>query len=201
MWWLIPIGVGVGLKLLYDAVSEEEYEARKRWEIKREEVKRSIKEHQENIEAHIQQAQKSYDFHLLVDLHYSSSQVANSAYQLLDDARSSFSGMSKMLKKSKEQRAALQHDLKEAKRNKDRKKIHETIEQLKMINDLRKSVFDDRDKVREQKDNFLAEVRRLNNQTRELKEFIRDRCGDGGREWYERLEARRRARRISEGKD
>ena len=202
MWWLLPIGVGVGiLKLLYDAVSEEEYEARRRWESKRKEVERSVKEHQENIEAHIQQAQNSYDFHFLVDLHYSSSQVANSAYQLLCDARSSFSGMSKMLKKSKEQRAVLQCDLEEARRNKDRKRIHETIEQLKVVNDLRKSVFDDRDRVREQKDRFLAEVRLLNSQTRELKEFIRDRCGDGGREWYQRLEARRRARRISEGKE
>ncbi len=197
MWWLIPVGIGVGLKLLYDAVSEEEYEARKRWENKREEVERSIEEHQANIKAHIQQAKNSYDFHFLIDLHYSSSQVANSAYQLLDDARSSFSGMSKMLKKSKEQREALQHDLEEAKKNKDRKKIHETIEQLKMINNLRKSVFDDRDKVKEQKDKFLAEVQRLNNQTRKLKEFIRDRCGDGGREWYKRLEARKRAKRIS----
>jgi len=200
MWWVIPVGIGVGLKLLYDVVSEEEREARERWENKREEVERSIEEHQRNIESHIQQAQSSYDFHFLVDLHYSSSQVANAAYQLLDDARSSFSGMSKMLKKSKEQRSALQEELEEAKRNKNRQAIHETIEQLKMVNDLRKNVFADRDTVKEQKANFLAEVQRLNNQTRELKEFIRDRCDEGGREWYDRLEARRHARRLSEGK-
>ena len=202
MWWLIPIGVGVGVgvKLLYDAVSEEEYEARKRWDNKREEVERSIKEHQANIEAHIQRAQSSYDFHFLVDLHYSSSQVANSAYQLLDDARISFSGMSKMLKKSTEQRSVLQQELEEARRIKDHQKIHAIIEQLKMINDLRKSVFEDRDKVREQKSQFLAEVQRLNNQTGYLKNFIRDRCDDGGRKWYDRLEARKKDRRMSEGK-
>src|SRR5690554_6003010 len=110
MWWLIR----VGLKLLYDAVSEEEYKARERWESKREEVEKSIDDHRRSIENHIQEAQCSYDFHFLVDLHYSSSQVANSAYQLLDDARKSFSGMSKMLKKSKEQRSALQQELEEA---------------------------------------------------------------------------------------
>ncbi len=200
MWWLIPIGIGVGLKLLYDAVSEEEYEARERWESKREEVEKSIEEHRRNIENHIQEAQRSYDFRFLVDLHYSSSQVANSAYQLLDDARKSFSGMSKMLKKSKEQRSALQQELEEDRRIKDRNKIHETIEQLKMVNELRKSVFEDRDRVKEQQTHFLSEVQRLNNQTKELKEFIRDRCDDGGQEWYDRLEARKRARRIAEGK-
>jgi len=200
MWWLIPIGIGVGLKLLYDAVSEAEYEARERWESKREDVEKSIEDHRRNIEKHIQKAQRSYDFHFLVDLHYSSSQVANLAYQLLDDARKSFSGMSKMLKKSKEQRSALQQELEDARRIKDRNRIHETIEQLKMVNELRKSIFEDRDRVKEQKAQFLSEVQRLNNQTRELKEFIRDRCDDGGQEWYDRLEARKRSRRISEGK-
>ncbi len=195
MWWLIPIGVGVGLKLLYDAVSEEEYEARERWEDKREEVERSIEEHQTNIEEHINQAQRSYDFHFLIDLHFSSMKVANSAYQLLDDANSSFNGMSKMLKKSKEQRTALQSELENAKDSKDKKAIYEVIEQLKMVNDLRKNVFADRDKMKAQKEQFLSEVKRLNNQTRELKEFIRDRCDDGGKKWYDRLEARKQAKR------
>lgn len=195
MWWLIPIGVGVGLKLLYDAVSEEEYEARERWEDKREEVERSIEEHQTNIEEHINQAQRSYDFHFLIDLHFSSMKVANSAYQILDDANSSFNGMSKMLKKSKEQRTALQSELENAKDSKDKKAIYEVIEQLKMVNDLRKNVFADRDKMKAQKEQFLSEVKRLNNQTRELKEFIRDRCDDGGKKWYDRLEARKQARR------
>ncbi len=196
MWWFIPIGIGVGLKLIYDAVSSEEYEARERWEEKRENLERTIKEHQENIEKHIQEAQNSYDFHFLVDLHYSSSQVANSAYKLLNDARSSFSGMSKMLQKSKEQRTILQKELKKAESCHNKKKIYEIIEELKMINDLRKNIFDDREKIKKQKEQFLAEVKRLNNQTRKLKEFIRDRCEDGGREWYDRLEARTKARKT-----
>ena len=200
MWWLIPVGVGVGLKLIYDAVSKKEREARQRWENKREEVERSIEEHQRNIESHIAQARSSYDFHFLVDLHFSSMKVADAAYQLLEDARNSFAGMSKMLKASKEQRAALQAKLEKRKINNDRGAIRETIEELKMIHDLRKNVFADRDKVKEQREAFLDEVRRLNNQTRELKEFIRDRCGYKGREWYNRLEARKQARRLSEGK-
>lgn len=200
MWWLIPVGIGVGLKLIYDAVSEEEREARQRWESKREEVEKSIEEHRRNIENHIKQAQSSYDFHFLVDLHFSSMKVADAAYQLLDDARSSFDGMSKMLKESKEQRTALQAKLKKEKRNNNRGSIRETIEELKMVHELRKNVFADRDKVKEQREGFLDEVRRLNNQTRGLKELIRDRCGYKGREWYNRLETKKQARRLSEGK-
>lgn len=191
MWWLIPVGIGVGLKLLYDVVSDEEYEARRRWEGKREEVEKSIEEHQRNIYNHIQHAQFSYDFHLLVNLHYSSSQIANSAYRLLDDARSSVLGMNKMLAKSKEDRSTLQVALADAKQMQDRQATYEIYEQLKMIHDLRKNVFTDRDMVTVQQKALLAEVRRLNNQTKELKEFIRDRCDNGGREWYERLEKRK----------
>lgn len=198
MWWLIPVGIGVGLKLLYDAVTEEEYAARQRWEETREEVEKSIEEHQQNIDLHIKQAKDSYDFHFLVDLHYSSMNVANSAYKLLGDAKSSFDGMSKMLKKSKDQRAFLQVELDTAKRSNDRKAIHETIEQLKMINELRKNIFSDRDKVKEQRNSFLEEVRRLNSQTKELKEFIRDRCGHGGQKWHNRLECRKQARLLDE---
>ncbi len=200
MWWLIPTGVVVCLKLIYDAVLGKEYKARQRWENKREKVESSIEKYQRNINARIKQAQSSYDFHFLVNLHFFSMNVANSAYQLLDDARNSFSGMSKMLKKSKEQRSILQTELAKAKRTKDHKAIHETIEQLKMVNDLRKSVFADRDKVKEQEKKFLTKVRRLNNQTKKLKEFIRNRCDDGGREWYEGLEARKQAKRLAEGK-
>ncbi len=200
MWLDFALAFLWGVAGLYDAAQKEKYEARKRWENKREEVKKSVEEHQRNIENHMQKAQRSYDFHFLVDLHYSSSQVAGSAYQLLDDARKSFSGMSEMLMKSKEQRASLRHELKEAKRVKDKDKIHDIIEQLKMVEEIRKNIFEDRDRVKEQQAHFLAEVQKLNNQTRQLKEFIRDRCDIVGRDWYDRLETRKRARQISEGK-
>ena len=104
MWWLIPVGIGVGLKLLYDSVSDDEYKARERWESKRIEVEKTIEEHQENIDAHLKESQNSYDFYFLNELHYSSVQISNAAYQLLDDSRSSFNGINKMLKKAKEQK-------------------------------------------------------------------------------------------------
>lgn len=200
MWWIVPIGIGVGLKILYDVVSEDERNARNRWEGQRLEVERSIEDHRRNIERHINQAQNSYNFQFLVDLHYSSMKVADAAYKLLDDAKKSILAMNKMLKKSKEQKINLQNNLSVAKQNNDRPQISDTIQQIRMLNELRNGIFEDRDKVKAQKESFLAEVKRLNNQTRELKEYIRDRCGFRGSAWYEKLEARKRTRRLSEGK-
>ncbi|MDL1971575.1 MAG: hypothetical protein LWW94_11565 [Candidatus Desulfofervidaceae bacterium] len=105
-----------------------------------------------------------------------------------------------MLKNLKEQRTILQKRLDEAKRNKNFKVVHETIEELKIINELRKNTFDERDKIKKQMNNLLAEVRRLNHQTRMLKELIRDKCGVKGKEWYKRLENRTKIKKQLSGK-
>ena len=133
MWWFIPVGL-VGLKLLYDAVSDDEREARQRWEHKRRDVESSIEKHQSTIEKHCAQAQSSYDFHFLRDLHYSSMRVADAAYQLLDDASSSIAGMNKMLQEAKAQRTLLQVRLEKARQEKNKALIQDTSEQLKMVN-------------------------------------------------------------------
>lgn len=196
MLWLVPvIGVGIGLKLLYDVVSADESRARSNWQAKRVQVEKSLDEHQRNIEAHISRAQTSYDFHFLTDLHFSSVKVADSAYQILDDARKSLSGINKMLNASKEHRTKLQQTLDTARASKDKALIHDTIEQLKMVNELRKNVFADRDKVKQEQANLLDELHKLNNRTRELKDLINNRCGVKGRDWYNRLEARKQQKR------
>lgn len=200
MWWLIPIGVGGVAALIYNAVSGKEREARQRWEENRWEVERSIGEHQRNIEVHFAQAQYSYNFHVLVDEHYGSMKAADAAYKLLDDVRSSLDGMNKMLKEAKDQRTCLQEELQKARQQKDRALIRDTIEQLKIVHEMRKTLFDDRDKVKAQRVSFLQEVRSLNNRTRELKELIRDQCGTRGLDWFNRLEERTRRKRLSEGR-
>jgi hypothetical protein len=192
MWWIIPIGISFGAKLLYTLISNKVRKARLRWEKKRNNVEKSIIEHQKNIEEHINQAQYSYDFYLLVDLHYSSLKVADIAYKLLNDARSSIDGLNQMLIKSKEQRTFLQKKLEKAKLVKNKKQIYDLIEQLKIIDEMRTSFFNDRDLVKKQKSSFLVKVKKLNKQTRMLKEFIRDRCNYKGLDWYNRLEERKR---------
>ena len=181
MWWLIPAGIGGIVALIYNAVSEKEREARQRWEENLWEVERSIVGHQRDIETHFAQAQYSYNFQVLVDKHYASMKTADAAYKLLDDARSSENGLNKMLKEAKDQRTGLQEELQKARQQKNRALIQDTIEQLKDVHDMRKNLFDDRDKVKAQRESLLQKVRGLNNRTRELKELIRDECGTSGR--------------------
>jgi chromosome segregation ATPase len=202
MLWLIPVGIGVigfGLKLLSDIVSEDEHRARSNWQAKRVEVQKSLGDHQANIETHINRAQSSYDFHFLTDLHYSSMQVANAAYKLLDDAKKSMTGINKMLASAKHQRGQLQQTLETARANKDKALIHDTIEQLKMVDELRKSVYEDRETLQQERERLLAELQQLNNRTRELKELIKNRCGNKGSDWYRRLEARKQQKRLAQG--
>jgi len=194
MWWLIPVGL-IGLKLLYDAMSDDEREARQRWEHKRREVESRIEEHQSTIDKHCAQAQSRYDFHFLRDLHYSSMRVADTAYQLLADAGSSIAGMNKMLQEAKAQKTLLQVRLDKARQENNKALIQDTSEQLKMVSELRKGIFTDKAKVKAQQSAFLKEVKKLNRQTSALKACIRDRCGNGGLVWFNQLEARKRFRR------
>jgi len=194
MWWLIPIGIGVG-KLVYDYFSNQEIEARKRWENKRKEVRRTVEEHQHNIEIHIQEVKSSYDFKLLTDIHYSSFIVANSAYKLLDDARTSLNAIGKIILKTKSEKNELLAKIKQVKTKEEKKEL---IENLKLINELRTDLFNDKDKVKLQRDEFYNEVKRLNQQTNELKIFIKERCGRKGTDWFNRLEERIRIKRIPE---
>jgi len=192
MWWLIPIGVGVAGKLIYDYLSGEERDARERWERKRVQVQRSVEEHRRQIEEHIAEAQQSYDFHFLTSMHHSSFIVADAAYRLLVDARTSLTGIGKMIVATKEKRDSLEKDIKATK---DRTKKMTLRADLKEVTELRKGFFNDKDRVKEQRDSLHSEVKRLNAQTSELKHFIRDRCGRRGNEWYDRLEERKRQKK------
>ena len=197
LWFLGLAAVSVGaVAWAYNSVTEEEREARRRWERKREEVEKTLEEHQANIQEHIKQAQSSYDFHLLTNLHYSSVKVADSAYKLLGDARDSIRGINTMLMNAKKHKLELEAQLQIAKQNKNKEEFSKIISELKQVNEMRRSLFEDKELVSSQKEKFYIEVKRLNQQTSELKNFIRYRCGNRGIEWYQRLEMRKAANNM-----
>lgn len=201
MWWLAIPAVAIGLRLVYEVVSDEERQACLEWENKREQVKRTIESHQADIQEHICKAQTCYDFCKLVDLHHSSVIVANESYKLLKDSNESLSAMKKMLDESKKQINKLkkekQEKLNSLNTKKNNKSSHQYSKDVKAINknisllyDFRKSIFEDFEKVKQQRNNFFIKVRELNNKTHQLKEYIRVHCGNGGKVWYARLENR-----------
>jgi hypothetical protein len=71
----------------------------------------------------------------------------------------------------------------------------ELLSEIRSLNEFKTKVIEDHKTIKAQKDALYNEVVRLNNQTRNLKEAIRDRCGEKGRDWYTRLEQRKTERR------
>lgn len=192
MWWLLPIAAVGAAGAIYAYFDGEAKDARKRWQRDRARVERTVEEHRQNIERRLDEAQASYDFHVLTDLHHSSFKVGDEAYRLLKDARASLEVMGRMLVDAKARRAEFQDALRPERDIERRRKL---LAEIDMLNELRSQVFPDKDELKTQRDQLFAEVQRLNEQTRRLKGAIRDRCGSRGRDWYAKLEERRAARK------
>ena len=185
---LALIGAGVWI---YNELQDQAGAERERWRSKREEVQRSIEWHEAQIRDHLSRARESYDFKVLVDMHFSCMKVADQAYSLLKDAITSLEKIGEAIAKTKEQRDLL-FDKKKASNNKeDRDEIQQEISS---IQDLRSKLFADKDEIKKQRDEFLSKVKDLNSKTHDLKISIRDRTGLKGQEWYARLEMRKALR-------
>ena len=76
----------------------------------------------------------------------------------------------------------------------------EYLTEIRSLNDFIGKVLEDKKTMESQRDGLLAEVKRLNAQTAELKAAIRDRCGEKGRDWHQRLEQRAQANRLRRAK-
>ncbi len=191
MWWLaVPVAIGVAAYII-DELSNEAGEERDRWESKREEVEHDLQWHKENIKRHLDEAKNTYDFHQLINMHYSSVKVADEAYKLLTDARVTLNAIGKAIGTAKKERDALREKRKKSKSKKEREEITKEIDSLIS---LRKQLFAQKEEIEEHKSEFYSRVKSLNTQTRELKFLIRDTTGYKGEEWYERLEQRKRNR-------
>jgi hypothetical protein len=177
-------------------IEENEREARERWEHKRKQVERSVKDKERQIKRQLQEAKEKYNFKRLTSNHQSSLNAADSAYKSLQDARTTLDCYGKMILKAKERRTVLENNFK--KQIKDYAAREKIKEELKVIADFRKKLFLEKDKVKEQRDNLYLEVKSLNAKTTKLKYLIRDHCGEEGVDWCSRLEKRQRLNQSNE---
>ena len=189
--YLIGAAVVIGVKVAMDHFSQQERDAYKKWHSKRKEVQRTIEEHERNIEKHIRAAERSYNYHFLVDLHYSSVQIANEAYKLLKQVDVSIGAIQEILYK-------YYH----AKRKWEKKQFYckskykkaEFEQKIQEINEMIQPFSTEKNNLYHQKKEFNQKLFDLNKQTANLKYAIRDRCGCKGEIWYKRLEERKKAR-------
>jgi len=179
--------VGVAM-YIYDGLQQRSSSERNRWYAKREEVQRSIEWHREQISQHLKYAQHSYDFQVLMDMRFSCIKVADEAYKLLQDAKVSLDAIGQSIVETKTQRDLLIANKKIAKSKTERDEIQTEIDSLQQ---LRAVLFSNKDEIKKERDEFSSRVKELNVKTHDLNIAIRDRTGSKGREWYQRLEARK----------
>lgn len=184
--------------IIIGCIEAGELEARKKWQQKRIQVKRTVQEHRENIRKHVDEARESYDFYVLHDMYVSSFKVADSAYKLLKDARTSIRGVKKMLNASyRQKREIKKNKLRPAIKEHNTEIKKEAKKELSLMHEMIRNLSHEKEKLCQQQEDLAQEVTQLNIQTKNLKEYIRDRCGKGGKIWFERSEQRKIERQLS----
>jgi hypothetical protein len=179
-----------------DAVVRDVRKEYGRWIDTREQVEQEIKRQEKEIKSYLSGEKKYYQYAVMKELHYQSFRVADEAYKLLADARMSINALNRTLMEAKERRNELYE---KRKTYKAQHKIKEMTEKVDELNAARNKIFEDRDILLKQKDEFERQVKTLNYQTHQLKNLIRDKAGKQGREWYDRLEERKRQRHAADG--
>lgn len=195
MWFVVPvIAIGTSLAYLYNSITEEEKQAETSWKNKRSEVEKTLDEHNKNIRNYLKNKRNEYNYYEMVDYHYSSVKIANVAYSLMNNSKASLRGINNLIVKTNEHRKKLQNQIEQAKIEGNKNTLFEKIEEIKIVNAIRKTQFEERDTIKKQTEDFYKRVKDLNIQTADIKNRIKLNCGQKGYDWYERLELRKSSR-------
>ena len=191
MWEALGIALGVMVVgTLIDAFDDATADKKRSWERNREEFNREYQYHRRSIENHLKQAETYAEFYRLVGEHFQATQVANVAYANLKDARETLNTMNKALRKTKKVKGELKDKLNQC-HHKNKKERSQYLEEIRKLNKFRTELFEQRDILMAQKEDYLMKVHDLNQQAHQLKILIRDNTGSKGYEWYQRLEERK----------
>lgn len=194
MWQIIGLGVVISAGVLA-LLGQEAESSHRQYSAACDRLQRDTQHQKTLIKQSLRQARHQADFYAKVALHHASMQVANQSYELYQHAKTVRQELYTQLRWSGEQigrfkaardtavGAARQSYREALQRQYD---LHAQIKQAIAVYDQQ---------IAQQ----LEELRELNAHTAQLKYDIRDHTGHFGREWYERLEDRRLARRDHQG--
>lgn len=195
MWRLIAIA-GVALTALGGAIyekyfSSKEIRAKKKWQENRIEFEKYISEQENEISRYIRKTDSELDFHTLTNLHFTSMKIADQAYNLFDYSKIYLDAMNRNLKTTSERKHKIlllfKSEIKYSKKLK-------LTDDLKEIDEVRNQLFEDKDILNSQTDSLRTRLKSFNKRTSSLKFKIRDNCGEKGKNWYNRLEQRKKYR-------
>ncbi|GAB1472085.1 hypothetical protein MASR2M66_29630 [Chloroflexota bacterium] len=189
IWWLVAgvIGViGIAHKVLSDLRSTASKE-RQRWENEHQVVEKQVEKYDQQIQVQIQKAQEIVDFHVLANLHFESMKIADHAYELLKDSRVALDAIGNAIVAAGKAKRVLIFEKRISYSIFRKMELEQEISALVNLSD---HLFPDKNRLKAQRDHFYTQVQEFNAKTHSLKLAIRDRCGEQGKDWYNRLEAR-----------
>jgi hypothetical protein len=185
MFWVPIVALTVGVVSLLASASERA--ARERLARKYDQADCELRWHNERVRSHLQDKQQNLDFKQKIDAHYASHLAGSAAYSVYRDANTSYKALKRMIHDLKTQKQDLKNSLDGA----DVKAKGDALALIRAINVTLTQLFEDFNVVKQQKDNLKQQVYTLNQQTAQLKLQIRDQCGQGGRNWFARLEQKK----------
>lgn len=196
MWLLTAVAVvgAVGvtsriLKKLNDSAGKQ----RQRWQSEYKKTQQEVQYYNQQIQRKVQEAQWTVDFHQLTQLHFNSMKTADHAYSLLADARKCLDEIGLAIRDAGKEKNRL---IAQKKNTYDYQTKHNLQQEIDMLVQLRNHLFPDKDQLKLERDEFQRQVKEFNAKTHNLKLTIRDRCGERGLDWYQRLEGRTQRRNL-----
>ncbi len=174
---------GVVLALL-DNETKNQHE---RFQRKERQLRRETAQQHAKIQAAIQQSAQYQEFKQYIEMHYASVQTSRQAFELYQSAKGVLNSLYQQLKISGEKI----QELKAQRKNQHGTEFQSTKLLLQQQYEIHKQIKVSIDAYKQQKDQYLVEVRSLNEATAQLKQHIHLHTGKAGREWYQRLELRR----------
>ena len=171
------------------ALLEEEEKQANNWKSKHKALNNKISKHRNSLNIHIKKAKKKAAFYELNSKYYASVQGGNLLFKELTEAAVTIDKIYQVIHTMKKARNKLYLDIKMEKNSQKKK---EMIELVKMMPDKINKMYIDFYKMKDEKNCTLNELREINNMTHEFKLKIRDNTGKRGREWFRRLEERKR---------
>ena len=187
MYWVIGAVAAVGIIAW---LNNEEQTACANYYASSRRLSTETSQRQQQIAKRRANYEKNQDFYVHTELHHASHLTADALYKELDNHkkivaifRDKQQSFGQCIGELKQQRDAAEGAQKQA--------IRERLQQMReQLNTTKEYLI----MLAEEKERKLIDIRQINQATREYKLYIREHCGEKGRDWYERGIERARLR-------
>lgn len=189
MYLVFGIAVASVAAVAYAWLSNEEQSAINSYHSSSRRLTREVAERQGQLNSYKQTNRATQDFYRHIELHYNSVITANDCYKFYDVQKQMLTMLSSRIE-------ILIKQIIELKKQRDEAIGSVKVQIREQLNSVRESLNQakhERSNIKQQKVTLLSELRDINHKTRELKLYLRDHCGQKGRDWYQRRLERRSA--------